>query len=98
MTKLNQQTDELMIELNSLGHSLAYIANAFNVHPTTVRNRLIALNVSPVDTRRSFMDDVLKNLNKSQIDWLSTNLASNRTVKDFVVGLIQQEYLRRNKT
>jgi hypothetical protein len=54
-------SDEDIIRLNSVGLSLATIANELNCHPTTITLRLKALGIEPADTRRSIRD-YIKNL------------------------------------
>ena len=53
-------TDEDIIRMNAVGLSLATIAKTLGVHPTTVTLRLRSLNIEPADTRRTFMENVLR--------------------------------------
>src|SRR5699024_11953330 len=64
-------TDEDIIRMNAVGLSLATIAKTLGVHPTTVTLRLRSLNIEPADTRRTFMENVLRPLPTHVADWLS---------------------------
>ena len=85
-----------IIRLNSLGYSLATIAAELDCHPTSVTQRLKSLNIAPADTRRTFMEDVLKGLSSNQLDWLVTKLGPNISIKDFVRNLILKEFIADN--
>lgn len=89
-------TDADIIRLNSVGLSLATIARALDVHPTTVTLRLKALNIPPADTRRSFMEDVFLQLETVEQEWLADKLGPTLSVKDFVKDLIQLKYKQEN--
>lgn len=86
-------SDEDIIRMNSVGLSLATIARELGVHQTTVAIRLQSLNIAPVDTRRSFMEDVLKTLTPSQQGWLVDQLGPHINIKDLVRNLIVKEYI-----
>lgn len=90
-------TDEDLIVLNSLGLSLATIAKQLGCHHTTVTQRLKALGIEPADTRRSFMEDIVKRLPIDQMEWLAGQLGPQTSVKDFVFNLVTQEYSRQNQ-
>jgi len=85
-------TNETILEMNSLGYSLRKIADATNLHQTTVLNRLTNLNIAVADTRRSFMEDVLTGMNKDQIIWLASQLGSHISVKDYIRSLLTSAY------
>lgn len=85
-------TDGDIIRLNSVGLSLATIARALEVHPTTVTLRLKALGIPPADTRRSFMEDVFLSLHPEEQEWLADQLTSTLSIKDFVRTLIKTKF------
>lgn len=78
---------------------MATIANILNCHPTSVTQRLKALGIPPADTRRAFMEDVVGNLTTAQTDWLADSLGPHLSIKQFIINLLAEEYLRsRTKT
>ena len=85
--------DADLIRLNSVGLSLASIANVFGCHHSTVTQRLKAINVPPADTRRAFMEDVVARLSVAQTDWLADQLGPHLSIKDFVTNLLVKAYL-----
>lgn len=85
-------TDEELTRENSLGISLATIGHKFNCHPTTVAERLRNMNIPAADTRRAFMEDVLKSFTESQREWLADQLGPTHSVKDYVRNLILKEH------
>ena len=87
--------DEDIIRLNSVGLSLATIATILSCHPTTITLRLKALGISPADTRRTFMEDVFRNLSLDQQEWLANQLGPTITVKQFVTDLIVKAYINK---
>jgi hypothetical protein len=86
--------DTDLIRLNSVGLSLATIANILGCHHTTVTQRLKALNIPPADTRRAFMEDVATRLNPAQMDWLADQLGPHLSIKDYITNLLANEYQR----
>jgi hypothetical protein len=86
-------SDADIIRLNSVGLSLSTIAGQLGVHPTTITLRLKSLGVEPADTRRSFMEDVIRSMTESQVEWLADQLGPTITVKDFVKNLIASAYI-----
>lgn len=86
-------TDAEVLRLNSVGLSLATVANCIGCHPTTVTLRLKRLGVDPADTRRTFMEDVFLQLSFQEQEWLADELArQNISVKTFVKRLLKQAY------
>lgn len=85
--------DEDIIKLNSVGLSLGTIATHLKVHPTTITLRLKALGISPADTRRTFMEDIFMGLTLDQQEWLSDQLGPTVSIKDYVKGLIIDEFI-----
>lgn len=89
-------SDDEIIRLNSVGLSLASIAEKLNCHPTTITLRLKALKVNPADTRRTFMEDVYNSMGQSQQDWLIDQLGPHTSIKQYVGNLLTKAYLSRN--
>jgi hypothetical protein len=86
--------DSDLVRLNSLGFSLATIGASLGCHATTVTLRLKDLGVSPADTRRTFMEDVLLKLPSSQLEWIETQLGPHCSIKEYVRSLITNAYLK----
>lgn len=85
--------DSDLIRLNSLGFSLATIGSSLGCHPTTVTLRLKDMGVSPADTRRTFMEDVLMKMPIAQLEWVEHQLGPHHSIKDYVRTLITNAYL-----
>lgn len=85
--------DSDLIRLNSLGFSLQTIGSTLGCHPTTVTLRLKDIGVSPADTRRTFMEDVLMKMPIAQLEWVENQLGPHYSIKDFVRNLITNAYL-----
>lgn len=84
-------SDADIIRLNSVGLSLATIANALGTHPTTITLRLRSLKIPPADTRRSFMEDVFLQLHLHEQEQLADSLSGSFSIKDFVKQAIQEK-------
>lgn len=89
--------DEDIIRLNSVGLSLATIANLLGCHPTTITLRLKSLGVEPADTRRAFMEDIFRTLSGPNQEWLADQLGPHLTIKEYVKQLIVKAYHERNQ-
>lgn len=81
-------SDEDLLDLNSLGYSLQTIGDRLSIHPSTATQRLKGLGVSPADTRRTFMEDILNTMPAVQVERLSQKLSAGYTIKDHVRALI----------
>lgn len=84
--------DADIIRMNSVGLSQSTIATALGCHPTTVTQRLKFNNVTPADTRRGFMEDIIISLGADCSEWLADQVSLNLTIKDFMVSLIKEKY------
>mgnify|MGYP003401459173 FL=1 len=84
--------DADIIRMNSVGLSQSTIATALGCHPTTVTQRLKLNNVTPADTRRGFMEDIIMGLGADCSEWLADQVSLNLTIKDFMVFLIKEKY------
>lgn len=80
--------DADIIKLNSVGLSLATIAKILGCHPTTVTQRLKSLGIEPADTRRTFMEDIFRELDEDTQEWVASQVSPSVTIKDFVRNLI----------
>ena len=80
--------DADIIKLNSVGLSLATIAKILGCHPTTVTQRLKSLGIEPADTRRTFMEDIFRELDEDTQEWVASQVSPSVTIKDFVKNLI----------
>lgn len=90
-------SDEEILRLNYVGYSLSHIAKTLGIHPTTVTLRLQSLHVNPADTRRTFMDNVLRPLQPEVADWLADELGQHYQIREFVRDLLVQAYNNRSK-
>lgn len=91
-------SDADIIRLNSVGLSLSTIATALGAHPTTITLRLKKLKVDPADTRRAFMEDIVRQLPTEQVDWLADQLGPHLSIKDFIRNLLVKEFIRSTDT
>lgn len=89
--------DKTVLRLNNVGLSLQTIGRLLGCHPTTITVRLKALGTAPMDTRRSFMEDVFFSLTAAQGMWLMDQLDTHTSIRDFVKGLIINAYIERNQ-
>lgn len=89
-------TDEDIIRMNAVGLSLATIAKTLGVHPTTVTLRLRSLNIEPADTRRTFMENVLRPLPTHVADWLSEQVGPQYEIRSYVRDLLLEAYNNRH--
>jgi len=85
--------DTEILRLNSLGYSLQFIGQNQSCHQTTITNRLNANGVEPMDTRRSFMEDVYKRIPPPLIGKLSNKLGAHYTIKDHITNLLMKDLL-----
>lgn len=86
-----QDTD--IKRLNHVGLGLKAIADKLGCHAATVTTRLKALGVKPIDTRRSFLEQVFEGLTPDEQDWLSHNLYNaDISIREFVVQLIKEAF------
>lgn len=85
--------DQDIIRLNSVGLSLSTIGKQVGCHPTTVTGRLKELGVQPADTRRAFMEDIVRSMSEDQIEWLADQLGPTINIKDFIRNLIVSEFV-----
>lgn len=89
-------TDEDIIHMNAVGLSLATIAKTLGVHPTTVTLRLRSLNIEPADTRRTFMENVLRPMPTHVVDWLSEQVGPQYEIRSYVRDLLMEAYNNRH--
>ena len=84
--------DTDIIRMNSVGLSQSTIATVLCCHPTTVTQRLKFNNVTPANTRRGFMEDIIMSLSADCSEWLADQVNQNLTIKDYIVSLIKEKY------
>lgn len=90
-------TDDDIIKMNAVGLSLATIAKTLGVHPTTVTLRLRSLNIEPADTRRTFMENVLRPLPTHVADWLAEQVGPQYEIRSYVRDLLMEAYNNRHQ-
>jgi IS30 family transposase len=86
-------SDEDIIRLNSVGLSLATIAEKLGCHTSTITQRLRSLNINPADTRRAFMEDIYTNMPSEQQAWLESQLGAHIPIKNYIKNLLVKEFL-----
>lgn len=89
-------SDYDIVRLNGVGLSLGAIARRFGCHTSSVTLRLKTLNVTPADTRRTFMEDVFADLPENAIDEVADLLMANdndqpKSIKSYVRSLIDAD-------
>lgn len=89
-------SNQEIIALNSVGISLAGIARRLDCHHTTITARLHQLNIPPADTRRAFMEDIYDSLSPAQRRWLTEQLGSSISIKDYIHSLIVKDFVAKN--
>lgn len=87
-------SDEDILRLNALSYSLTSIGQQLGCHPSTITQRLDRLGVKVADTRRSFMEDIYKDLPPNVVDWVATTVGPHTPIKSLITNLLLQEYLR----
>ena len=90
-------TDDDIIKMNAVGLSLATIAKTLGIHPTTVTLRLRSLNIEPADTRRTFMENVLRPMPTHVADWLAEQVGPQYEIRSYVRDLLMEAYNNRDK-
>ncbi|AHC56565.1 hypothetical protein JJJA_0049 [Achromobacter phage JWDelta] len=88
-------SDSDILRMNYVGMSLGTIAKTLGIHPTTVTLRLQNLGVYPADTRRTFMENVLKPMPEDVAEWLADQLGPTYQIREFVRDLLQAAYDKR---
>lgn len=94
-TYQKKSNDNDIVNLNNVGLSLCGIAERLKLHHTTVTYRLKSLGLSPMDTRRAFMEDIYESLTDPQKSWLIDQLSPGYSVKDFIKSLLIREFMNR---
>lgn len=94
MAALKKIDYNLMIKLNSAGISLQGIANYFGVHKATISMKLKELDIKPIDTRRSFMEDIFNSLSLVQQQKLLDKVGPGYSLKQYIVTLIINDVSR----
>ncbi len=89
-------SDDDIIKMNAVGLSLATIAKTLGIHPTTVTLRLRSLNIEPADTRRTFMENVLRPLPTHVADWLAEQVGPQYEIRSYVRDLLMEAYNNRH--
>ncbi len=90
-------SDEDIVRLNSLGLSLRTISEIHNCHQTTITLRLRQLGIEPADTRRSFMEDIVRTMTPAQQEWLVEQLGPQFSIKDYIRNLLSEQYMNHQK-
>lgn len=90
--------EPLLIAMNMLGYSLFSISRVMKCHPSTVTNRLRDLGIPAIDTRHSFMEDIIEPMPDVQKEWVLDQLSNKVTIKTYVRDLINKDYQQRNQT
>lgn len=100
MTRKKHRTymDYQIGRLNAVGLSLATISDLMGCHPSTVTNRLKSMELKPLDSRRSFMEDIIKNMPDPQQEWLIEHLEiQDMNISEYIRDLLDQEFLEQGE-
>lgn len=90
----NAEMNAQIFRLNNVGLALSTIAELLSCHPSTVTNRLRAMNVPINDSRRAFMEELLQLLDVDTQNWLVDELVDREmNSKEFLALLIKKEHL-----
>ena len=96
-SKHNTYMDEQIVRLNAVGLSLSTISNILNCHPSTVTNRLKAMEIPALDSRRSFMEDILLAMDEDEQAWIVQLMEDNQTnIKEYITQLLRNKYVAAN--
>jgi DNA-binding transcriptional MerR regulator len=95
-----KSSDRQILRLNSLGLSLSAIGTMLDCHPTSITLRLKSLKVTPVDTRRAFMEDIYTKLPEEFKEAIADLLEECKllSIKDYVRSLIATDITARHTT
>ena len=91
-------SDADIIRLNSVGLSLATIAEKLGCHTSTITQRLRAMNIAPADTRRAFMERLYESFSLEQKLWLEAQLGPHISIKDYIRNLLIKNFLNNKET
>lgn len=90
-------SDAAIVKLNAVGLSSRTIASMRGIHPTTVSNRLKALGIEAFDSRRSFMEDIIRSLTPAQRNWLVNQVGPHLTIRQYISSLIVQDFIQKTE-
>jgi hypothetical protein len=85
-------SDDQVMRLNNLGMSLTTISQILGCHATAITARLKQLEISPMDTRRSFMETVYNDLSEAQQAWVAEKVGLGSNIRIFISKLILDAY------
>ena len=90
-------SDRDITRLNSLGFSLSSIGERLSCHPTSITLRLKSLKITPADTRRAFMEDILHGLPPEYQEKIADLLeeSGKTSIKSYVRDLISTDIANR---
>lgn len=97
MARVRQHIDEI-VRLNRVGISMQSIAAQFNCHQTTIVEALKDIGQTPLDTRRSFMEDIYSSLTEPEREHLQRMLdLHGGTIKSYIKTMISRDFTQRRK-
>lgn len=91
-------TDADIIRLNSLGFSMTTIARMLDCHPSSISLRLTSLKIAPFDSRRAFMEELLRSFPEDMLEDIADHLVAGeqpKSIKEYVRDLIAQDVAAR---
>jgi len=90
-------SDRDITRLNSLGFSLSSIGERLSCHPISITLRLKSLKITPADTRRAFMEDILHGLPPEYQEKIADLLeeSGKTSIKSYVRDLISTDIANR---
>lgn len=87
-------SDAEILRANSFGLSLQEIGNMAGITRPAISQRLKAMGIPAFDTRRSFMNEVIRRLPEVAFKHIDKTLSPTFTAKDYIVKLIMDDVLR----
>lgn len=97
MTKIRYHLDEI-VRLNRVGISMKSIAARYGCHQTTIVEALKDIGHAPLDTRRSFMEDIYVSLSDAEKEHLQRMLdLHGGNIRSYIKTLISREFAQRRK-
>lgn len=97
MARIRQHIAEI-VRLNRVGISMQSIAARYGCHQTSIVEALKDIGQTPIDTRRSFMEDIYVSLTEPEKEHLQRMLdLHGGNIKSYIKTLISRDFTQRRK-
>lgn len=94
MAKVSKHAEEI-IRLTNVGVTLKGIADRLGCSSAAVSLVLKNLGLTPLDTRRSFMEDIYESLTDPQKEYLMDQVETHMNVKQYIRSLLIKDFMQR---